>query len=104
MAAVLALTVLLALGGSLAYLDLRKRLNLLLLADQIVAQQREAEAEERRQRRSPEHKVSPPSRGPTGLWQGACSCGWKSPGFGNSSDVLDAMEAHKAEMRLRRAG
>lgn len=93
------------LGGASAALGWinYQRLGRLWATEQVRQKWAAAERALEEQRRAPEHKLSPPSRGMSGLWQGRCSCGWLSPGFENASDALDSMEAHKAGMPVRRA-
>src|SRR5262245_61902349 len=87
-----------------AYLNVHRSLAYLVTAERISAAQREQEAQTRHQRSARVHKLSPPSSWPDGKWKAACSCGWISSSWDDSSDCLDEMEQHKSEMLLRRTG
>jgi hypothetical protein len=95
-----ALLALWLLGVTLVLICLVRLVRMVVVQLGLTASWQAEEAEQRRQRHAPEHKLSGPLRTELGF-AGHCTCGWKSASLLDGSAVLDQMEAHGRRMSSR---
>jgi hypothetical protein len=97
-----ALLALWLLGATLVLAYLVRLVRVVVAQLGLTASWQVQEAEQRRQRHAPEHKLSGPLRtellGGAMGFAGHCTCGWESASLLDGSVVLDQMEAHRRQM------